>query len=236
MLGQVRFPTDLRLADIQRLAGFQHAIREDWPKVDKEQQLRLVLGPQGVQQGESAAGFRFTTADRAWSAMLTPDSVTIEAGIDVTGYSSYEQFEQRFRSIWTALVEHFEPTSVLQQGLRYVNHIERALPAQQWTELINPELLGPVATLLSDGLVQAICDLRYERERGTLVFKHGMAAAGPQNRPGYLLDFDCFSEKPFEDTTVDTLAARFAENHNEIYDFFRWCITEQALEEFRHAT
>lgn len=235
MLGQVRFPTDLRIADIQALAGFQHDIRADWPQFDREQQLKVVFGPQGIQEAGSAGAFRFTSEDRAWSAVLTPDSITLEAGIEASGYTSYEEFDRRFRSIWTALVEHFEPTAVLQQGLRYVNHIARQLPAAQWAELVNPELLGPIATSLSKDLVQAICDLRFDRERGTLVFKHGIAAAGPENQMGYLLDFDCFCQERLEDTTVEALVKRFGESHEEIYAFFRWCLTEQALEEFRHA-
>jgi uncharacterized protein (TIGR04255 family) len=58
MLAQVRFPTELRIADTQALAGFQHAIRQDWPHFEQEQQFRIVLGAQGVQQAGSAGVFR----------------------------------------------------------------------------------------------------------------------------------------------------------------------------------
>jgi uncharacterized protein (TIGR04255 family) len=233
MLGQVRFPTDLRIADLQLLGAFQHAIRADWPNFEQEHQFTIVLGAQGVQQAGSGGVFRFSAGDRSWSAVLTPESITLEAGIETAGYSSYEEFDQRFRSLWTALVEHFEPTAVLQQGLRYVNHIVREIPAEGWSELINPELLGPAATLLSANLVQALCDLRFERERDALVFKHGITTAGPENHLGYLLDFDCFTQERCEDTEAEALAKRFTESHDEIYAFFRWCVTEQALQEFR---
>lgn len=167
--------------------------------------------------------------------MLTPDSITVEAGIEAGHYTSYEEFARRFSGVWAALVEHFKPVAVLQQGLRYVNHIERELSPAGWSKLINPELLGSISTTLSGGLVQAMCDLRFQREDGMLAFKHGLVPAGPQNKLGYLLDFDCFSQKRSEDASVEALVGRFDRDHDAIYAFFRWCVTEQALKEFRDA-
>ena len=167
--------------------------------------------------------------------MLTPDSITVEAGIEAGHYTSYEEFARRFSGVWAALVEHFKPVAVLQQGLRYVNHIERELSPAGWSTLINPELLGSITTTLGGGLVQAMCDLRFQREDGMLAFKHGLVQAGPENKLGYLLDFDCFGRERARTPRSRRSMGRFDRDHETIYDFFRWCVTEQALKEFRDA-
>src|SRR5271167_2927396 len=45
MLGQVRFPPILKIADLSSLGGFQETIREDWPQFSQEQQLSVLVGP-----------------------------------------------------------------------------------------------------------------------------------------------------------------------------------------------
>lgn len=235
MLGQIRFPAILKIADLGSLGGFQDAIREDWPQFAQEQQLGILVGPQGLQEAGATRAFRFTAADGMWSVLLTPDALTLEAGLPTGRYTSYEEFSDRFSRVWVAFLEHFKPAAVVQQGLRYVDHIERELPPAAWATLVNPELLGPLATSLSDGVVQAISDLRFQREDGVLAFKHGLVPAGPENKFGYLLDFDYFTQEQTDDTSVEAVVTRFDRYHEVIYAFFRWCVTDKALEEFRDA-
>ena len=80
---------------------------------------------------------------------------------------------------------------------------------------------------------QAIADIRFRREDGTLAFKHGLVPLGPENAPGYLLDFDYFTQEKDDDPSLDAIMQRFDRYHDVIYAFFRWCISERALEEFR---
>lgn len=235
MLGQVRFPPILKIADLGSLGGFQDAIRSDWPQFAQEQQLGILVGAQGLQEAGATRAFRFTAADGMWSVLLTPDALTLEAALPAGRYTSYEEFSERFTRVWSAFVEQFKPAAVVQQGLRYVDHIERELAPAAWAALINPELLGPLASGLSEGVVQAIADLRFQRQDGLLAFKHGLVPAGPENKFGYLLDFDYFTQEQTDDASVDAIMARFDRYHDTIYAFFRWCVTDQALEEFRGA-
>src|SRR5262249_47297648 len=141
MLGQVRFPTVLRIADLGALAPFQEAIRDDFPTYREEQQVSLVVLPQGPQAPQVQPAHRFVTQDQAWSILLTPDAVTLEA--DVTaGYTSYEEFVRRFRLVWAALLAAFAPSRVDRQGLRYVDHLEGDHTATEWAAYINGDLLG----------------------------------------------------------------------------------------------
>lgn len=123
MLGQIRFPTVLRIADLASLAPFQEAIRGDFPVFREEQQLSLVVGPQGPQAPQIQRAWRFVTANQGWSFLLTPDAVTLEADV-AFGYTSYEEFSRRFRGVWQAIADQFGPAQVSRQGLRYVDHFE----------------------------------------------------------------------------------------------------------------
>jgi uncharacterized protein (TIGR04255 family) len=82
-------------------------------------------------------------------------------------------------------------------------------------------------------VAQSVSELRFPRDDGVLVFKHGMLPLGPEGKMGYLLDYDYFTEEPSSETSVEAVVARFDGYHALVYDFFRWCVTEQALARFR---
>lgn len=232
MLGQVRFPPVLRIADLPSLVPFQEAIRHAFPAFNQEQQISFVLGAQGAQ-GASTQSYRFSTSDRAWSVVLTPEAVTLEADVAVR-YTSYDEFIGRFRLAWEAVCEHFGPTQVLRQGLRYVDHLEGDLPAADWAAYINADLLGPLVGALGTGVDQSVSELRFSRDDGVLVFKHGMLPLGPEGNMGYLLDFDYFTEDASDDISTDAVVGRFDRYHELVYSFFRWCVTDEALSGFRN--
>lgn len=238
MLGQVQFPPILRLqTGVEAVAEFQDAIRDIFPGFGVEQQISITVSPAGEAEATTnrAAAYRFTNEAETWSTLLAPTAVTLEAAAGGR-YSSYSEFAELFRTVWAAVVKHLRPGKVSQQGLRYVDHIEGDHSASEWADWINPELLGAMAgDVLGTGLEQAVCELLYPREDGRVVFRHGIARAGPQNAKGYLLDFDSIHLGPVEADDVDTLIARFDESHEVLYRFFRWCVTDRAVEEFKNA-
>jgi uncharacterized protein (TIGR04255 family) len=233
MLGQIRFPPVLRIADLSSLVPFQDAIRHEFPAFDQEQQISFVLGAQGAQSASTQA-YRFSTGDRAWSIVLTPELVTLEADVGIR-YTSYDEFIARFRLAWEAVCEHFGPTQVLRQGLRYVDHLEADLPAAEWASYINADLLGPLVGAFGIGVGQSVSELRFSRDDGVLVFKHGMLPLGPEATMGYLLDFDYYTEEASDDVSAGSVVGRFDQYHELLYSFFRWCVTEEALARFRDA-
>jgi uncharacterized protein (TIGR04255 family) len=232
MLGQVRFPPVLRIADLASLAPFQDAIRNDFPDFSPEQQFSVVLGPEGPHNVTTSQAYRFGSPDHAWSVLLATEAMTIEADPSVR-YTSYDEFATHFARVWEAALEHFSPSQVVRQGLRYTDHIEGDHPAVEWRKYINEDLLGPLVGAFGDGVSQSVSELRFSREDGVLVFKHGMLPAGPKQTMGYLLDFDYFVEQPNDDVSVEAVMSRFDGYHEVLYAFFRWCVTEDALKEFR---
>jgi uncharacterized protein (TIGR04255 family) len=235
MLGQVRFPPILRIASVGALGDLQDDLRDEWPDFTQEQQISFVIGPAGQQEAQPGPQqiFRFTSADKAWNIVLAPDALTIETA-GAGEYSSYDEFAKRFRRVWDALQKHFAPAAVVRQGLRYIDHLEGDVgTSADWARLINPELMGALAGSLTEGLEHAISEYRFRYGETILVFKHGIAPAGPENTPGYLLDFDYFTDQRSDDVSTEAVMERFASYHEQSYNFFRWCVTEEALETFR---
>lgn len=232
MLGQVRFPPVLRIADPASLASFQEAVRHQFPTFRQEQQLTLMMGAQGPQVPSLQNAYRFVTDDGAWNILLTTDAVTLEADI-AAGYTSYDGFVEQFRLVWQAILAHFAPDRVARQGLRYVDHIEGERTAPEWAALINHDLLGPLVDRFGTAIAQSASELRLTREDGVLVFKYGMLPLGPDATMGYLLDFDYFNEEPSDDTSLEAVMDRFTGYHEALYSLFRWCVTDVALEAFR---
>jgi uncharacterized protein (TIGR04255 family) len=232
MLGQVRFPPVLRISDLPALIPFQDEVRHAYPTFRPEQQVSFVLGPQGAQTAGAQSAYRFSTLDGVWSAVLSMDALTIEAN-PAAGYTSYDDFVAHVRLVWGAVIKHFAPSQVLRQGLRYVDHLEDPPEEGNWAPLINPDLLGPLVSVFGGSVAQSVSELRFPREDGVLVFKHGMLPLGPEGKLGYLLDFDYFTEQPSSDISVEAVVDRFGRYHELVYDFFRWCVTGEALARFR---
>ena len=142
MLGQVRFPAILRVAKPAELAGFQDEIRNEYSEYSEEQQLNIAVGPEGIAATGEAKNHRFSTADGAWSIVLNPTFLTLEASI-ATEYSNYDGFRSRFAQVWDAALRHLQPAKAVQQGLRYIDHFDWAdVSPTDWGRYINPHLLG----------------------------------------------------------------------------------------------
>jgi uncharacterized protein (TIGR04255 family) len=234
MLGQVQFPPVLRLSTAEGLAPLHEEVAETFPEVSEERQLTVQMGAQASLQPAATRSFRFTSADQAWSLIIAPGAITVEASADQ--YTSYEAFRERFALAWGAALRHVRPSRRVQQGLRYIDHIERALPASEWGRYVNGALLGILAQPDFAASVQSsLTDLRFTLGEGQLSFKHGLVQAGPENAWGYLLDFDYFTTEPSGDVSAESVLEQFDAFHDALHGFFRWCVTDEALSEFRGA-
>lgn len=231
MLGQVRFPPVLLILERSYVAGFQEAVRSEYPELAEETQFGVLVGPNGPVQTQPSKQWRLSTTDGRWSISLAQDALTLEAA--AAQYTYYHEFRARFAEIWPAAIRTLRPQRRVQQGLRYVNHIDAERAPSEWRELINPQLLGAIGSPeLGDDVEQAVSDYRFRRPDGTLALKHGLVRAGPDRKAGYLLDFDYFTQEP-GDISTDEVLTTFDRFHDVIYPLFRWCITERAAELFR---
>jgi uncharacterized protein (TIGR04255 family) len=231
MLGQIRFPPVLRILDLSYIARFQEEVRAEYPELAEETQLGVLVGPTGPVQTRPSKQWRLSTTDGRWGISLAQNALTLEAS--AAEYTDYDEFRSRFAAIWPAAIRTLSPQRRVQQGLRYVNHIDMERAASEWGELINPQLLGAVgSTELGDDIEQAVSAYRFRRPDGTLILKHGIVRAGPEQKTGYLLDFDYFTQAP-ADLATDEVLRTFDGFHDMIYRFFRWCVSDRAVELFR---
>lgn len=235
MLGQVRFPTILRIANLSELADFHEDIREEYPEFAQEQQINLTVGPQGLSAGEDTRNYRFSTADGAWSVVLNPSFLSLEAA-QATKYSNYGDFRDRFVFVWQAAQQHLGPSKIAQQGLRYVDHFDWPDVANdQWRRYVNESLLGVLGIDgVSNRVQHTLTDCRLDLGDGiVLSFKYGLVRMGPENAIGFTMDTDCFTQPATDDVAVDSVMSRFDRFHEEIHVLFNWATTDDARERFR---
>ena len=231
MLGQVRFPAILSILERGFMAGFQEEVRDGYPELAEETQFGVLVGPNGPVQTEPAKQWRLSTADARWSITVAQDALTLEAA--AAEYTDYNEFRRRFSQLWPAALRSLRPQRRVQQGLRYVNHIDADRTPAGWRGLINPELIGPVGSaVLGNDIDQAVSDYRIRQPDGTLVVRHGLVRAGPERKAGYLLDFDYFTQGE-DDASAEAVLSTFDRFHDVIYPLFRWCVTDEALTLFR---
>jgi len=235
MLGQVRFPAILKIAEPAGLAPFQEEIREEYSEYSEEQQLSLAVGPEGMSAAGESRNYRFTTTDGAWSVVLNPMFLTLEASI-AKKYSNYQEFRDRFAHLWDVALRHLRPTKSVQQGLRYIDFFDwdDVAPAE-WGRYINAHLLGVLgAENIVEHVQHTLTDTRLQltSEMG-LSLKYGLVRSGPENAVGFLMDTDCLSQAPQEDVSVEAILSRFDSFHDEIHVLFHWAVTPEAKERFR---
>lgn len=235
MLGQVRFPAILKIAAPGGLASFQEEIRKDYSEYAEEQQIGLVISPEGMQPaGDMSRNYRFSTADGGWSIVVNQGFVTLEASI-ATKYSTYDEFHDRFERAWDAVLRHLEPTRITQQGLRYVDFFDWAdVKPDGWDQFISSALLGTLGVKeLVHHVEHSVTDVRLKlRDLGFMSLKYGLSRGGPENVLGFLLDTDVFSQVPQETTSVAFVMDRFKAFHEEIHVVFNWATTPAARERF----
>ncbi|TMC47397.1 MAG: TIGR04255 family protein [Chloroflexi bacterium] len=235
MLGQVRFPAILKLADPAGLAAFQDEIRSEYSEYGVEQQLNLAVGPEGMSTAGEAKNYKFSTSDGAWSVVVNPMFVTLEASV-ATRYSNYEEFSDRFGRIWEAALRLLGPTKSQQQGLRYIDFFDWPdVAPSEWGRYLNPYLLGLLgAEEIVNNVEHTLTDARLKlTDDIAIAFKYGLVRSGPENALGFLMDTDCLSQTPQDDVTTEAILKRFNDFHEEIHRLFHWCLTPEAIERFR---
>lgn len=231
MLGQVRYPAILALSDANYLAPLQEALRSEYPDFGVEQQVGLQVGERGVLRTEESKQWKLSSSDGIWSVVVGQSSLVLQSSS--SDYTDYAEFRERFATVWSSALALLRPGRRVQQGLRYVNHIEGERSGQEWARIVNPELLGAIGTGRFDGdIEQSVAELVLRRPDGQLKIKHGVVRAGPEARIGYLLDFDYVTQDRPDALGEKSVLEQFDAFHHLIYALFRWSVTAEAFESF----
>ena len=241
VVAQVRFPPIASIAREEFIGAFQERIRKTFPVLRKEQELSVVLTPDGVSSGgDPTTVWRFLDHpdEPEWKVSLAPSFVAL----DTSMYESRTDFLERLRALLDALVDTIGPSTYDRIGVRYVDRVRLDDADVDLADLVRPEVLG-VATVAPGGgadLLHSISDTEFRLGDARLHGRWGRVPPGvqfdplhgnPTDSPSWILDLDMYDNcaGEFDVDRLTSAAERFAEC---IYRFFRWAVRPELIRRY----
>ena len=237
VIGQIRFTIMPRFEQKAFIAGFQEAIRAQYPKVSREASVTYQLSPVGINPGPGETLWKFSSRDNRWAIVVGESAITLES----RAYSTMSDFLDRFAQILLVANKTLDVTDRLRLGLRYINEIRypHAENFAQWRALFNPEFAGFDATGLLEGKVDhTLQEIQVNRPDGVLAIRHGLLSGAivaplPQEQPPagqfYLLDLDYY-EMTECDLDISAPVKQLQDYNDLMYRFFRWTLSEMLFD------
>jgi len=203
---QVRYEQSLVVSDggtglkIHEALGGREGL---YPKIEPQQvmEAQIELGPRGVSSfgspGIPIRGWRYRSADGAWTVTVMPDFVSLET----TTYTTWAtDFRDRLSAVLKSVRDFVQPNIEERSGLRYVNRLIESgcTTPEDWVGIVADELLGPIAnSSWSPGISAYQQQLQLEISDGSrALIRHGLISSENGTSEGYLLDFDIFRQEP----------------------------------------
>jgi len=246
---QIRFRSLFGVTD-QSIIAFQRALQTKYPVADRVETTESSvdidnLSAEIKKEQKKIHQWQFTDQDDNWEIALSQDFLALEART----YDHFEEFLDRLEEAIEFLIEHVQPTSIKQIGLRYVNEIRASTLRKNthWASIINSHLLGPIAIPAfmrhATGMASKQQLTFTYGDNVMLNMHHGLLGKGttlrePQkkqaiNDPFYLLDFDVLREFPpagtIQEVNSRVIQQFVKEYHDIIYQLFRWSVTQEYI-------
>lgn len=232
---QVRFSEVLLINREDFIAGFQEAIRREFPVFRREEVRSVVFGHQGSATDiTTKMHWRFFDAKEEWRVSLSTDFVALET----IKYKTRSDFIKRLVSVLEAVKKHIEPSFATRVGIRYLDRVNGE-PLERLQDLLRPEMLG-LANTFKSGLIRAMSEANCEVKEGHLHARWGRMPSNashdqdnlpPVNEQSWILDIDTFKrfEKNMEEFDVQKLRKVASSLATRSYTFFRWAVTPEFL-------
>jgi uncharacterized protein (TIGR04255 family) len=238
VVGQVRFPTELRLDDSGIVRNLHDELRRDYPVLRMDEEIGIDFGS-GVPTPTRQVVWRMAGVDETgWVVAVSRTFLSVSA----THYTSRADFLSRFRRALEVLHGLLTPPLADRLGIRYISRVDDGNLLVELRALLRPEIAGDLAAELGDGATRQreLVDALYRAdERSMLQARWGIVEPGltydlsippPQHR-AFVLDLDVFTTavSPFSPSELIDLSRTFAERQ---YRFFRWAVTDEYLRAF----
>ena len=156
-------------------------------------QIGAVAAPEPTPPMNLTA-WQYVSEPRDWVATVAPDFFSLET----LAYGSWTEFRALFERLMTAVSEVLAPTLVRRAGLRYVDELRApgTTTAADWAGRIMPAFLGPAHDPDIGRSVTSIQQaVEFQGPGSTRVtLRHGTVTT-PDNKPAYLLDHDCYTDR-----------------------------------------
>lgn len=227
VLTQVKFPRLLTLLSEPGVVGFQEAIRDTFPIMERVDGAGIMIGPAGVQAEQHAPIFKFTDDSKQWTVTLSMDSVALETA----AYTHAADFIDRFDRVVDALDRTVHPSASTRVGFRKVNELvgPTAGDVRAWRNLLNPALVGALADALPGHIEQAFSILLLkDEEGGHLSVQHGVL----DDPDKYRLDLDYWTDQPYVISgrgELRNLLKSYAESETQ---FFVWSLNDTLYKQY----
>jgi len=155
VVAQARFERVASILSEEFIAGFQEAIRGSYPKMRREQQTAVLIGPDGrLLTTDAGTVWRFDEHPERWQVALSPDSVALSTA----SYTSRSDFIARLRAVLSAAQRHLGLQFCDRLGVRYIDRVTDDGLLTRLADLIKPEVRGPVGAALGEaGVEQLLC-------------------------------------------------------------------------------
>jgi uncharacterized protein (TIGR04255 family) len=238
VVGQVRFPTELRLDDPGTVRSLHDQLRHDYPVLRRDEEISIEFGPGGPTPRTQWVWWMAGVDETGWVVSVSNGFLSVSA----RHYTSRADFLSRFRRALEALHGLLAPPLTDRLGIRYISRVEDDALLLELSSLLRAEVAGDLAAELGDGATRQreLVDALYRAdEQSMLQARWGIVEPGltydlsipPAQHRAFVLDVDVFSTSvsPFSPGELIDLSRRFAERQ---YRFFRWAVTDDYLRAF----
>jgi len=222
---QIRFTPLFALSEPQTIARLQTRLADAYPLLETDEDVAdlatgLVTPP---DRWMNRGLWRFESEDRAWSIVVTLDSV----GLEASRYRRYEEFAERAEALFAAVIDTLGIRRRTRFGIRYVDEIvhPEAQSVAQWERFLRRDLLGLAAGELLSPYVESTAQLiDLALDDGRMGIRHGYRKE--DGGPLYFIDLDAYDPEPRQ-LDIEEVMARMARYKRWSWNFFRASITDE---------
>lgn len=237
VVAQARFERVASILSEEFIAAFQEAIRSSYPKMRREQQTTVLIGPDGrLLTTDAGTVWRFDEHPERWQVALSPDSVALSTA----SYTSRSDFIGRLAAVLSAAQRRLGLLFCDRLGVRYVDRVTDDDLLTRLADLVKPEVRGPVGARIGEAGIEQIhsfSDTTYRLpDNAELHARWGVLPAQATLDPAipaadvtsWVLDIDAYTraQETFDAPALTARAERLCER---IYRFFRWTVDDEFL-------
>ncbi len=226
---QVRFPPILRISRDDPI-DFQEQLRHRFPQLQTEQDVQVQFPLPGNPAAPSAEFrprlHRFISQDEQTTVSLTLNFYALSTH----RYTHWRDFAADLQLVHNAVSQVYQPAYATRIGLRYINRLTFANTQTEHIDalfgLLKPALTAPLRDDVWQNAAQMVTQLAFV-DHDTQLNLH---VVYEQSGPALTLDFDYFENGKL---SLDGLIERCDQYHAVIYDAFRYCLLDEALQKFQ---
>lgn len=227
---QVRFPSILAIM-VEEPSAFQDKIRHHFPALTIQHPVQIQVAVPGASEVPAqpmlSRNYQFSTTEDDARVNLTADFFALT----VTRYAGWQAFKRTLDRVQSAVEAVYAPSYATRIGLRYTNRLTPSSTRQQTMRdvlgLVRPSLTGLLQEHLGERIDGYVSQLILSTDDSKLALR--TASGRDSGSEFFLLDFDHYTEGKVDFAQIN---ARIDSFHQIIYNAFRWCLQEGALEHF----